>query len=188
MHDAPPDIVINGMLPPAAYAFMNEAYQQGVGVASRTAIYDAAGVVDYPDFWVHVKEAATGMLAFGLYHPKMNLPPLAQTIGDAYTKRMGVPPGRLLFQAADSLLVLVDALRRAPTMKGDDIVKALEETKLAGTRGEITFSSEPGYRYHQWVDVPYVTYQITSVGQKLADMPLIDQPGRSFDLAKLKRP
>ncbi len=188
LHDAPPDIVINGMLPPAAYTFINQMHAQGVGATSRTTIYDAAGVVDYPDFWVNVKEAATGMLVFGLYHPKMNLPPLAKEIGEAYAKRVGVPPGRLLFQAADSLLVLADALRRAPTMNGDDVIRALENTLMSGTRGEIAFASEPGYRHHQWVDVPYVTYQVTAVGQKVADMPLIDQSGRSFDVARLKRP
>ena len=67
-------------------------------------------------------------------------------------------------------------------------MKALEATKYTGTRGEITFSTESGYKYHQWLDIPYVTFQITEIGQKVADAPLVEQAGQPLDPSKLARP
>jgi branched-chain amino acid transport system substrate-binding protein len=184
----PPDVVVDVMLPPAAYIMMNQVYEQGIAPSSKTWFYDASGLADYPDFWQNVKEAGKGLLVFGLYHPKMQAPALAKTVGDAYTAKTGAQPNRLLYQAADSLLVLADALKRANSTDPDAIVKALEETKYTGTRGEITFSKEPGYKNHQWLDIPYVTFQVTEIGQKVADTPLVEQPGQPLDPSKLARP
>jgi branched-chain amino acid transport system substrate-binding protein len=184
----PPDVVVDVMLPPAAYIMMNQVYEQGIAPSPKTWFYDASGLADYPDFWQNVKEAGKGLLVFGLYHPKMQAPELAKTVGDAYTKKTGAQPNRLLYQAADSLLVLADALKRANSTDPDALVKALEETKYTGTRGEITFSKEPGYKNHQWLDIPYVTFQVTEIGQKVADTPLVEQPGQPLDPSKLARP
>jgi branched-chain amino acid transport system substrate-binding protein len=184
----PPDVVVDVMLPPAAYIMMNQVYEQGIAPSSKTWFYDASGLADYPDFWQNVKEAGKGLLVFGLYHPKMQAPALAKTVGDAYTAKTGAQPNRLLYQAADSLLVLADALKRANSTDPDALVKALEETKYTGTRGEITFSKEPGYKNHQWLDIPYVTFQVTEIGQKVADTPLVEQPGQPLDPSKLARP
>ncbi|WP_249278520.1 ABC transporter substrate-binding protein [Bordetella genomosp. 2] len=65
----PPDVVVNIMLPPAAYILMNQLYEQGVAPSAQTWLYDGAGIADYPDFWQNVKKAGKYMLAFGLYHP-----------------------------------------------------------------------------------------------------------------------
>jgi len=184
----PPDVVVDIMLPPAAYIMMNQVYEQGVAPATKTWLYDASGLADYPDFWQNVKEAGKDMLVFGLYHPKMKAPELAKTIGDAYAKKTGAQPNRLLYQAADSLLVVADAIKRANSTEPDPLVKALEATKYTGTRGEITFSTESGYKYHQWLDIPYVTFQITEIGQKVADAPLVEQAGQPLDPSKLARP
>ena len=137
----PPDVVVDVMLPPAAYIMMNQVYEQGVAPTAKTWFYDASGLADYPDFWQNVKEAGKDLLVFGLYHPKMKAPELAKTVGDAYTKKTGAQPNRLLYQAADSLLVVADAIKRANSTDPDALVKALEATKYTGTRGEITFST-----------------------------------------------
>src|ERR1700687_1002736 len=44
----PPDMVINVMLPPAAYILMNQLYEQGVAPSAKTWSYDGAGLADYP--------------------------------------------------------------------------------------------------------------------------------------------
>ncbi len=184
----PPDAVIDIMLPPAAYIMMNQVYEQGIAPSAKTWFYDASGLADYPDFWQNVKEAGKGLLVFGLYHPKMKQPPLGKQIGDAYTAKTKNQPNRLLFQAADSLLVITDAIKRANSTEPDALIKALEATKLTGTRGEITFSNEKGYKYHQWLDVPYVTFQLTAVNQKVEDSTLVEEPGHPLDPAKLWKP
>jgi branched-chain amino acid transport system substrate-binding protein len=69
------------------------------------------------------------------------------------------------------------------------MIKALEGLKWTGTRGEIAFSTEKsGYKYHQWLDVPYVTYQITAVKQPVADAKLVQEAGQAIDVSKIERP
>jgi branched-chain amino acid transport system substrate-binding protein len=184
----PPDVVIDIMLPPAAYIMMNQVYEQGIAPSAKTWFYDASGLADYPDFWQNVKEAGKGLLVFGLYHPKMAQPPLGKQIGDAYTAKTKNQPNRLLFQAADSLLVIADAIKRANSTEPDALIKAIEETKLVGTRGEMTFSKESGYKNHQWLEVPYVTFQLTEVNQKIEDSALVEEPGKPIDASKLWKP
>lgn len=183
-----PDAIINLMLPPAAYIMMNQLYEQGVAPSAKTWLYDGSGLADYPDFWQNVKEAGKGMLVFGLYHPKMAQPTLGKQVGEAYTAKTKNEPNRLLFQAADSLFLIADAVKRAKSTDSEALIKALGETKYTGTRGEITFSKDKGYAFNQWLDVPYVTFQLTEINQKVGDSALVSQAGQPLDPAKLWKP
>lgn len=77
---SPPDMVINVMLPPAAYILMNQLYEQGVAPSAKTWLYDGAGIADYPDFWQNVKDAGKYMVSFGLYHPAMPMPAVGKQV------------------------------------------------------------------------------------------------------------
>jgi branched-chain amino acid transport system substrate-binding protein len=183
-HDLP-DVLVNIMLPPAAYTMINQAYEEGIAPTARSYFYDAAGIADYPDFWENVTDAGRGLMVFGLYHPKMTEPPLGREVAEAYTEKTHNPPNRLLFQAADSLFLLADAIKRANSTDADPVIKALEATDFTGTRGTVTFSRDPGYKFHQWLEVPYVTYQLTEENQKIGDATLLEEPGVPFDKARV---
>ncbi|WP_046864826.1 ABC transporter substrate-binding protein [Microvirga massiliensis] len=187
LRSSPPDMVINIMLPPAAYIVMNQLYEQGVAPSATTWFYDGAGIADYPDFWANVGEAGKNMLSFGLYHPSMNIPEIGKKVGDEYTKRTKNEPNRLIFQAADSLFLIVDAIKRANSTDPAQMIQALKDTKYTGTRGTIEFSQKPGYTFQQWVEIPYVTYQLTEVKQPLSKAPLVQEPGKPLDTSKLAR-
>ena len=184
----PPDMVINVMLPPAAYILMNQLYEQGVAPSAKTWSYDGAGLADYPDFWQNVKEAGKGLISFGLYHPNMDIPPIGKQVAAEYTKRAKAEPNRLIFQAADSLLLVVDAIKQAKSTDPKALVATLQKIKFSGVRGPLTFSSDPGYSFQQWVDVPYVNYQLTEVNQPVSKSNLIQGPGQSLDVNKLQKP
>ena len=183
----PPDMVINIMLPPAAYILMNQLYEQGVAPSARTWSYDGAGIADYPDFWQNVKDAGKYMVSFGLYHPQMDVPQVGKDVAAEYTKRTKSEPNRLIFQAADSLLLIVDAIRQAKSADPKAITKALQDIKFSGVRGPLTFSKEPGYKFQQWVDIPYVNYQLTEVNQPVSKSNLIQAPGQQLDVKKLQK-
>src|SRR3954470_14834230 len=161
----PPDMVINVMLPPAAYILMNQLYEQGVAPSAKTWLYDGAGLADYPDFWQNVKDAGKGLVSFGLYPPNMDIPPVGKQVAAEYTKRAKAEPNRLIFQAADSLLLIVDAIKDAKSTDPKKIRDALKNIKFSGVRGPLQFSHEQGIHFQQWVDVPYVNYQLTEVNQ-----------------------
>jgi branched-chain amino acid transport system substrate-binding protein len=184
----PPDAVLTMMLPPAAYIVMNQLYEQGVAPTAKTWLYDGAGLADYPDFWQNVKEAGKYMLNFALYHPQMKVPQLGPEVGRAYQQRTKNEPNRLIFQAADSLLVLVDAMKQTKSTDANVLIKAMETMKFTGTRGEYQYSREPGVKFHQWVDIPYVTYQLTEVNQPVSKTTLLEGPGMPLDPSKLLKP
>lgn len=184
----PPDMVINIMLPPAAYIVMNQLYEQGVAPSAKTWSYDGAGIADYPDFWQNVKDAGKYMVSFGLYHPKMDLPKLGHEVADEYKKRTKNDPNRLIFQAADSLLLIVDAIKQGKSTEPASIIKTLQNMTFSGARGTFKFSHEPGYTFQQWVEIPYVNYQFTAVNQPIGDSTLIQPPGGKLDVSKLQKP
>jgi ABC-type branched-subunit amino acid transport system substrate-binding protein len=184
----PPDMVINVMLPPAAYIVMNQLYEQGVAPSAKTWMYDGAGLADYPDFWQNVKDAGKYMVSFALYHPQMAVPQIGKDVGAEYTKRTKNEPNRLIFQAADSLLLTVAAIKQAKSTDPAAIIKALQTIKFEGTRGAFQFSKEPGITFQQWVDVPYVTYQLTEVNQPISKSNLVQPAGQGVNLSKLLKP
>src|ERR1700694_1607063 len=161
----PPDLGINVMLPPAAYILMNQLYEQGVAPSAKTWSYDGAGLADYPDFWQNVKDAGKYLVSFGLYHPQMPMPKVGKDVAAEYTKRTKNEPNRLIFQSADSLMLIAEAIKQAKSTEPKAILQALGTMKYSGVRGPLEFSKEPGYKFQQWVEVPYVNYQLTDVNQ-----------------------
>ena len=188
LRGSPPELVVNIMLPPAAYILMNQLYEQGVAPSAKTAFYDGAGIADYPDFWQNVKEAGKYMLAFGLYHPAMPMPDLGKQVGETYQKNSGNEPNRLIFQAADSVLLIARAIEKAGSTDGEAILKALREGEFEETRGKFKFSQDKGYTYQQWVEIPYVTYQLTEVNQPISKTTLIQVPGEPLKIDKVLKP
>jgi len=183
----PPDAVLMMMLPPAAYIAMNQLYEQGVAPSDKTWLYDGAGLGDYPDFWQNVKEAGKNLVEFGLYHPDMGIPKLGKEVGEAYQKKTNNAPNRLIYQAADSLLVIAEAIKQSKGTKADAMIQALETMTFSGVRGSFKFSLEPGVTYHQWVEIPYVTYQFTEVGQPVSKTTLVQAPNQPLAVDKLKK-
>jgi branched-chain amino acid transport system substrate-binding protein len=184
----PPDMVATMMLPPAAYILMNQLYEQGVAPSARTWFYDGAGIADYPDFWQNVKDAGKYMVSFGLYHPQMTVPPIGKEVAAEYTKRTKNEPNRLIFQSADSLLLIAEAIKQAKSTDPKAITKALQTIKYSGVRGPFQFSKEAGYSFQQWVDIPYVNFQLTDVNQPVSKSNLIQGPGQPLTVGKLQRP
>jgi branched-chain amino acid transport system substrate-binding protein len=185
---SPPDMVVTMMLPPAAYIFMNQLYEQGVAPSAKTWFYDGAGIADYPDFWQNVKDAGKYMVSFGLYHPQMAVPKIGTDVAAEYTKRTKGEPNRLIFQAADSLLLIVEAIKQANSTDPKAITAALQTIKFSGVRGPFQFSKEPGYSFQQWVEIPYVNFQLTEVNQPVSKSNLIQGPGQPLNVGKLQKP
>ena len=183
----PPDMIATMMLPPAAYILMNQLYEQGVAPSAKTWFYDGAGIADYPDFWQNVKDAGKYMVSFGLYHPQMNVPPIGKEVAAEYTRRTKNEPNRLIFQAADSLLLIAEAIKQAKSTDPKAITKALQSIKYSGVRGPFAFGKDAGIGYQQWVDIPYVTFQLTEVNQPVSKSNLVQGPGQKLAVGKLQK-
>ncbi len=183
-----PDMVVTIMIPPASYLLMNQLYENGIAPSRQTWLYDGAGVADYPEFWDNVKDAGVGLLSFGLYHPQMTLSALGKEVRTLYMEQHKREPNRLIFQAADSLFLVADAITRAKSTEADPVIKALRETRFEGSQGTVTFEKEQGLYFQTWKNIPYITYQLTAKGQQLSDTLLIQGPGIELPVDKLMRP
>ena len=184
----PPDVIVMSMLPPAAYIVMNQAYEQGVAPTSKTLLYDGGGLADYPDFWQNVKEGGKYLLSFALYHPAMKQTRMASDIAAEYKKRTGNEINRLVLQAADSLNLVVQAIENAKSTDPDKMVKAMQTMKFDSLRSIGNFSTQPGYSFQQWLEIPYVNYELTAEKQPVAQTVLIQAPGQKFDASKVVHP
>ena len=184
----PPDVIVLSMLPPAAYLVMNQIYEQGLAPSPKTILYDGASLVDYPDFWQNVKEAGKYMLSFALYHPQMKQTPLAAEVAAEYKKRTGNDINRLVLQAADSLQLVIQGLQTAESTDSDKLIKAMQTMKFDSLRGLSNFSTEPGYAFQQWLEIPFVNFELTAEKQPVAQTVLIQAPGQKFDPSKIVRP
>jgi branched-chain amino acid transport system substrate-binding protein len=184
----PPDVIVMSMLPPAAYLVMNQAYEQGVAPSPKTMLYDGGGLADYPDFWQNVKESGKYLLSFALYHPQMKQSKLAQDIAAEYKKRTGNDINRLVLQAADSLELVIQGIQAAKSTEPDKLVKAMQTMKFDSIRGISNFSTKPGYSFQQWLDIPYVNYELTAEKQPVGQTTLIQAPGQKFDPTKIVHP
>ena len=184
----PPDVIVLSMLPPAAYLVMNQVYEQGLAPSSKTILYDGSSLADYPDFWQNVKEAGKYMLSFALYHPQMKQTPLATEIAAEYKKRTGNEVNRLVLQAADSLELVIQGLQAAKSTEPDTLLKAMQTVKFDSLRGVSNFSTAAGYGFQQWLDIPFVNYELTAEKQPIAQTVMIQAPGQKFDPSKIVRP
>jgi len=57
---------------------------------------------------------------------------------------------------------------------------------IGGTR-DFRSPGENRLQYHQWLDIPYVTFQVTAVKQPVADMKLVQDPGKDIDCHALEK-
>lgn len=184
----PPDVIVLSMLPPAAYLVMNQVYEQGLAPSPKTILYDGSSLADYPDFWQNVKEAGKYMLSFALYHPQMKQTPFANDVAAEYKKRSGNEINRLVLQAADSLELVIQGLQAANSTDPDKLVKAMQTMKFESLRGVSNFSNATGFSFQQWLEIPFVNYQLTAEKQPISQTVLIQAPGQKFDPTKIVRP
>jgi branched-chain amino acid transport system substrate-binding protein len=184
----PPDVIVLSMLPPAAYLAMNQIYEQGVAPSPKTILYDGSGLADYPDFWQNVKEGGKYMLSFALYHPQMKQTKAAMDIAAEYKKRSGGEVNRLVLQAADSLELVIQGIKAANSTEPDKLIKAMQTMKFESIRGISDFSTKPGYSFQQWLEIPYLNYELTAEKQPIGQTLLIQAPGQKFDPSRIVRP
>jgi branched-chain amino acid transport system substrate-binding protein len=94
-----------------------------------------------------------------------------------------------VLQAADSMLLVAEAIKSGGSSEPEAIAKALESLKWTGTRGKITFSADKDEaKYHMWLDAPVVTYQITATKQPIGETNLVQAPEQPFDPARVEKP
>ena len=85
-------------------------------------------------------------------------------------------------------VALLQGIEQAKSTDPDKLIAAMRTMKFESLRGISNFSTEPGYAFQQWLDIPYVNYELTAERQPIAQTVLIQAPGQKFDPSKIVRP
>ncbi len=184
----PPEMILMSAQPPGGYIMMKQLYEQGVAPTAKAGLFDQGAAVDAPDFWPSVGEAGKYMMSLGFYHPTLPLTDTGKRFVQLHNEAYGRGPGRLAFQAADSLLTIATGIRLAGSTESDAIQAALREGEVQGTRGVIKYNLTPGKTFQQWTETPYVVFQFNELNQPIADATIISAQGVKADPAAVGRP
>ena len=82
-----------------------------------------------------------------------------------------------MLQAADSLELVIQGIQAAKSTDSDKLIKAMQTMKFDSLRGVSDFSTKPGYSYQQWLEIPFVNYELTAEKQPIGQTVLIQAPG-----------
>jgi len=89
------------------------------------------------DYWKKTEGKCLGEITYIL--GGFNIPITGKTIPfwDRYKEKYGMTPQYTAFYSYDAMYILADSIARAKSLKGDDIVKAIEAVKITGATGLI---------------------------------------------------
>jgi len=182
-----PEILIVAVTQPGGFLILKQAHEIRFAPTKETLYLDGTCTAQNDKvFWEAVKGAGNYVLMSCPYSPSVKLTDLGEKIKARYIAKFDRQPNYLPLQGYDAMISLLTAIKNAGTTDSKAIIKALQELKIAGTRGDIEFSQEDGVWHHQWKAVPTFIFQYTKVGQSAGDAAVLFP--KQFATAGIVRP
>lgn len=178
-----PDAVFIVIGADSALDLHQQLYDAGIRPEKGTLVVNQSRrALDPGAFGLHHQLGAGSVIARRGPWPSI-APEMGRQLFDRYRQNGLAWPEMSVFLAHDSLLLLADAMQRAPTLHGDDLIAALESSDIELAAGRYTFpfgaaqppngENTPTYAWHQWMTPPLLYLMITEAGQSPASMPAI---------------
>ena len=182
-----PEVLIVAVTQPGGFLILKQAHEIRFAPTAETLYLDGTCTAQNDKvFWEAVKDAGNYVLMSCPYSPSVKLTDLGEKIKQRYIDKFGRQPNYLPLQGYDAMISLLTAIKNAGSTDSKAIIKALQELKIAGTRGDIEFSQEDGVWHHQWKAVPTFIFQYTKVGQSAGDAAVLIP--KQFATAGIARP
>jgi branched-chain amino acid transport system substrate-binding protein len=175
MSDTPrPDMVQMVVAGQAQYQIVKQACQLGFAPTAATKLIGSSGLLQ-KEVWEIDGECGKNLLVVNIAMPKAQVNDKAKAFIAAFQKRYDRAPTGVAMEAYDTLGVVAAAVKRAGSDDRAAILKALETIDYRGVNGTYRFSTEkqPLWAYHQWMDVPFMIIQYTTVNQAPADAAIV---------------
>ena len=179
--DTVPDAVFVSIAGDAGLDFQQQMLEAGIRPEKGTlAVLRNQRALDGPAFWSRVPSGA------GTIVERKGPWPATQNAGtEAFANRYARVNARWpefsSFLAHDAVLLLIDAIGRAPSLRGMDLVKALEASDVELAAGRYSFpygsaqppdgQATPEHYWHQWTNPPLLYLRYT---QELQDPAQLD--------------
>lgn len=176
-----PDAVFVSIAGDAGLDFQQQMLEAGIRPEKGTlTVMRNQRALDGPAFWSRVPSGV------GTIVERRGPWPAIQNAGteafaNRYARINASWPGMSSFLAHDAVLLLIDAIGRAPSLRGMDLVKALEESDVELAAGRYSFpygsnqppdgQTTPEHYWHQWTNPPLLYLRYT---QDLQDPALLD--------------
>jgi ABC-type branched-subunit amino acid transport system substrate-binding protein len=173
-----PNAIINIFTGLAGYTLVSQLHDAGIAPTAKCALIYPLDESIAPEYWDTLGEKGLYVVAYTMFHPAATLSPKTKDFIAKFEKEYNRMPTVVCLQAYDGIYVICEAIKRAGSTKGDDIVKALEEMKYDGVLGPIEFSKGPqeglpNYMFHNMKNPPDLFIQYAKVKQKSIDAPVI---------------
>jgi branched-chain amino acid transport system substrate-binding protein len=182
-----PEVLIVAVTQPGGFLILKQAHEIRFAPTAETLYLDGTCTAQNDKvFWEAVKDAGNYVLMSCPYSPSVKLTDLGEKIKQRYIDKFDRQPNYLPLQGYDAMISLLTAIKNAGSTDSKAIIKALQELKIAGTRGDIEFSQEDGVWHHQWKAVPTFIFQYTKVGQSAGDAAVLFP--KQFATAGIVRP
>jgi branched-chain amino acid transport system substrate-binding protein len=159
-----------------SYPLCRQAHDLGFAPTPSCGIYNSGGNAVDPTFWENVGEAGKYLLAENVGLPKAAWNDKTKAFVKAYKARnKDADPSGAVMESYDGAYLLFDAIKTSGSTEPKAIIKALEDTKYVGVRGQYSFSTskDPAWHYHQFLDAPLTILQYSEVKQSQADAPIV---------------
>jgi len=161
-----PELLVSAVTQPGGFLLLKQAFEVGLAPSRTTLALDATCTAQNADiFWSALGDAGNYMMMACPYSTSVRVTPLGEKIRARYLKEFGRQPNYLPLQGYDAMLSLGTAIKQAGSTDPKKIIAALGTLRIMGTRGEISFSKEPGVWHNQWKEVPSFIFQYTAVRQ-----------------------
>lgn len=162
-----PDLLMVIVAGEAAYPILKQSCNQGFAPTPQTAFYSGGGPALEKEIWETTGKCAKYVIAEDVAMPKTQWNKQAKDFAAAFEKRFKRPPTPTAMESFDDLKIIVQAIRNAGTTDPKAIIKALENIRYTGTRGEYSFSSQksPAWAYHQFMKAPIMVIQYDKENQ-----------------------
>jgi branched-chain amino acid transport system substrate-binding protein len=169
-----PDIIEMVVAGQAQYQIVKQACQLGLAPNAKTKLLGSTGLLQ-KEVWEVDGDCAKNLLAVNVATPKKNWNAKAKAFADAFQKKYNRAPTGVAMEAYDTLGVVVAAIQQAKSAERKDIIKGLEAVKWEGVNGTYSFptTKDPGWAYHQFVDVPFHIIQYTATKQAPSDAAIL---------------
>lgn len=169
-----PDLIFNVSSGPTEYLMVEQAVDAQLLDTALMVISD-----DRPlrqEFWDAVGDAGKGIAFVTYFSPTQALTPAGEWFREQYEALYGEPPVYTAYQGFGNTILLAQAVNKACSVNGPDLVAALEAGGfMSWNTAPVGFPQADGVDWHR-LHIPVLLLQYTEAPQSFQDAPIIYPP------------
>lgn len=176
-----PDALFIKIYDDSALDLQRQLLDAGIGPEKGTIIVTTPAALDDENFWSRLPDGEKTVVQQVGPWPS-TVTPMGALFVTNYMRYFDRWPERYAFSAYDAFMIAADAIGRADSLAGEDIVTALEATEVEFASGLYYFpyvdrtppdTSTPEFMWHQWPDVQTLFLEYVEPMQSAEQMSVI---------------